>query len=82
MLGRYEAGSLRVNPLMKSVKRNKRVMAKSGPLYVENVGSGKSKNPLNKCMLPFLGTACIPQSTCNLIIKFIYISNFFRKNFF
>ena len=42
---------------MKSVKRNKRVMAKSGLPHVENVGSGKSQHPLNKRMLPFLETA-------------------------
>ena len=40
-------------------KRNKRVIAKNGPPYVENVGSGKSQHPLNKHVLPFLGTACI-----------------------
>ena len=55
-LGCHEAGSLWAKPLMKGVKRNKRVIAKSGPPHVENVGSGKSLHPLNKRMLPFLGT--------------------------
>ena len=35
----------------------KRVIAKSGPPHVENVGSGKWQHALIKRMLPFLGTA-------------------------
>ena len=57
VLGRYETGSLWAKPLMKSVKRNKHVIAKNGPSHVENVGSGKSQHPFNKRMLPFLETA-------------------------
>ena len=52
-------------------KRNKRVIAKSGPSHVENVRTGKSQHPLNKRMLPFLGTAHIPQSACNSSIYII-----------
>ena len=52
-----QSGKPLAKPLMKRVKRNKRVMAKSEPPHVENVGSRKSQYPLNKHMLPFLGTA-------------------------
>ena len=38
------------------LKWNNRVMTKSGPPHVENVGSGKSQHPLNKHMLAFLET--------------------------
>ena len=57
VLWRYEPGSLWTKLLMKSVKWNKRAIIKSGPPHVESVGSGKSLHPLNKRMLPFLGSA-------------------------
>ena len=51
-----QMGSIWAKPLMKSVKRNKCVLTKSGHLHVENVGSGKSQHPLNKRVLPLLET--------------------------
>ena len=53
-LWRYEVGNLWAKPHMKSVKQNKRVMAKSRASHVENVGSRKWQHALNKHMLPFL----------------------------
>ena len=48
LFGRYEVGSIRAKSLMKSMKRNKRVMVKSEPLYIKNFVSRKSQYPLNK----------------------------------
>ena len=51
------AWALRSGKPMGKTAYEKRVIAKSGPSHVENVGSGKSQHSLNKRMLPFLGTA-------------------------
>ena len=46
---------------MGKIAYEKRVMTKSGPPHVENIGSGKSQYPLNTRMLRFLETA-IPRA--------------------
>ena len=51
--------TLRSGKSMDKTVYEKRVIAKSGPPHVKNVGSGKSQYLLNKRMLPFLGTATL-----------------------